>query len=399
MSKLPVGWNAPAHTLWQSAKRPEAIQQTLAALNAARPNEPRSLFVQLSYYAYLSGNYAESIRFAKATLMRHGPDAEIEKNTASALLRHGDIGQALEYALLAEEHATATPELLDLICSLHWRLDQPTQAIDYGGHALVAKDQRSRAGKINRPNPRMTNRTEVGGKANVVSFTVWGENPRYLRGGLRNALLMPEIYPGWRMRVYAATDVPADFIAAMRQCNVEIIMRDAKAPALARLAWRFEVANDKAVQRFLVRDIDSVISLREQAAVQAWVESEANFHVMRDWQTHTDLVLAGMWGGVAGLLPDIAREILRYSPRFLETPNIDQWFLGDIIWPRIAHDVIIHDRYYPVLGALSFPGPALDWPGGHVGQDEYATRNSVQAEALRDWSRTVPSLKLDQPVS
>lgn len=47
-----------------------------------------------------------------------------------------------------------------------------------------------------------------------------------------------------------------------------------------RLAWRFLVTDDPAKVRFLVRDADSVYSLRESLAVRAWTESDRWFHVM-----------------------------------------------------------------------------------------------------------------------
>jgi hypothetical protein len=35
---------------------------------------------------------------------------------------------------------------------------------------------------------------------------------------------------------------------------------------------------------------------------------------IRDGWTHTDLMLAGMWGGVAGALPDLQTQADRYVP-------------------------------------------------------------------------------------
>ena len=40
------------------------------------------------------------------------------------------------------------------------------------------------------------------------------------------------------------------------------------------LFWRFRVAEDDTVRRFLVRDCDAVINPREQAAVEEWLSSD-----------------------------------------------------------------------------------------------------------------------------
>ena len=67
--------------------------------------------------------------------------------------------------------------------------------------------------------------------------------------------------------------------------------------ALSGLMWRFLVLDDHEVDRFLIRDADSLISKREVAAIEAWQQSDKRFHLMRDYFSHTELLLAGMWGG------------------------------------------------------------------------------------------------------
>ena len=44
------------------------------------------------------------------------------------------------------------------------------------------------------------------------------------------------------------------------------------------------------------RDLDSVPSRREDAALQEWLDSKYAAHVMRDHPKHTMVMLAGMWG-------------------------------------------------------------------------------------------------------
>ena len=73
---------------------------------------------------------------------------------------------------------------------------------------------------------------------------------------------------------------------------------------------------------------------------------------MRDWWTHTDLVLAGMWGGVAGVLPDLRTMFNKYRSRHAETPHWDQWFL------RIACGHISVRPALCTTGVSRSPGPA-----------------------------------------
>ncbi|MGO2504311.1 MAG: hypothetical protein ACTH7C_14355, partial [Cobetia marina] len=161
-----------------------------------------------------------------------------------------------------------------------------------------------------------------------------------------------------------------------------------------RLCWRFAVADDPGVGYFLVRDCDSVISLREVRAVQMWLTSGRFFHVMRDWWTHTDLVLAGLWGGVAGVLPSMEGMLADWSPRQVETPNIDQWFLKERVWRYLRTSLMSHDRCYSLKvnsrASLAFPDDVLgELPAGnaHVGCDEWTRDPAFQRRQLGPWLR------------
>jgi hypothetical protein len=206
---------------------------------------------------------------------------------------------------------------------------------------------------------------------------------------------MPDLYPGWVMRLALDETVPADFVAVMRSLQVDVRLQPAGQPLRQRLCWRFLVANDPAVGRFQVRDCDSVFSLREVRAVDDWIASGRWFHVIRDWWTHTDLMLAGLWGGVAGVLPDLAPLLAGYQTGKAETPNIDQWFLRDCVWPLVRRHVLVHDRLFAVEGRVTLPDPQGNF---HVGQDEFSAHRRRQQLLLAAWIERLPCLRLpDDP--
>ena len=43
---------------------------------------------------------------------------------------------------------------------------------------------------------------------NVISFSLWGDNPKYTIGAIKNAMLAKDIYPGWICRFYLGRSVP-----------------------------------------------------------------------------------------------------------------------------------------------------------------------------------------------
>ena len=55
------------------------------------------------------------------------------------------------------------------------------------------------------------------------------------------------------------------------------------------------MADDPSVARFLIRDADSRLNLRENAAVHEWIESGYSFHIMRDHTAHFVPINGGMF--------------------------------------------------------------------------------------------------------
>jgi hypothetical protein len=79
--------------------------------------------------------------------------------------------------------------------------------------------------------------------------------------------------------------------------------------------WRFIAFKLHNAKYVIFRDADSLISDREAKLVNQWIKSNKPFHIIRDWFTHTDLILAGLWGGYAPFLQNID---ISYTP---QTPN------------------------------------------------------------------------------
>jgi hypothetical protein len=139
-----------------------------------------------------------------------------------------------------------------------------------------------------------------------------------------------------------------------------------------RLLWRFEAIADPAVRRFLVRDADSLLSVKERVAVDDWLRSPKHFHLMRDFRTHTDLMLAGLWGGVGGILPPPAKLLKEFRPWRVENDHVDQDLLTSTAWPTVRQSCLIHDSVFTgCLGSVPFP-PYGELPKGHhVGQNAF----------------------------
>ena len=143
----------------------------------------------------------------------------------------------------------------------------------------------------------------------LLSFAVWGDNPKYLLGATRNAILAKDIYPGWKCRFYVSNDVPSIILMNLSiYKNVDIVKMGPKGDWTG-MYWRFLPTSETDVDVLISRDTDSRLNLREKLAVDQWLESDYGFHIMRDHPAHGFPVLGGMWGAKKGCLPDMKQMI------------------------------------------------------------------------------------------
>jgi hypothetical protein len=186
----------------------------------------------------------------------------------------------------------------------------------------------------------------------VVSFSLWGDLPRYTVGALRNAELAARVYPSWVCRFYCGASVPPATLAALeRHAHVEVVRMPDPGDWRASF-WRFLPASDPEVEVMISRDTDSRLGPRERAAVDAWLASDRAFHVMRDHPWHCVPILAGMWGVRGDLLRNM-RELMAWWPPG-SWYHIDQQFLAVVVVPRVHDAWLVHDAY---ATGLPFPPP------------------------------------------
>jgi len=184
----------------------------------------------------------------------------------------------------------------------------------------------------------------------IISFSLWGQDPKYTVGAIRNAELASELYPDWTCRFYCAASVPFQIIYQLEDFkNVEIFHRDVWGDWTS-MFWRFEPASEDTVDIMISRDTDSRLSLREKAAVDEWESSSFGFHIMRDHPYHKYKILGGMWGAKKGILPQMKTLIDDFSQK--DSYGTDYEFFNNVIFELIHDKTLVHDEFF---AKKSFP--------------------------------------------
>lgn len=178
----------------------------------------------------------------------------------------------------------------------------------------------------------------------IVSFSLWGDNPNYTIGALRNAELVNQIYPGWISRFYCGNSVPQDLLGELKSIPNTQVVEMGVPGDWNGMFWRFYPASESDVDVFISRDSDSRVDLREKSAVDEWLLSDKKVHIMRDHPYHQSFMLGGMWGAKKGAIDNIKEKIDFFFK--VNSWGVDQNFLNNMIYPFVQTDIFVHDEYF-----------------------------------------------------
>jgi hypothetical protein len=191
---------------------------------------------------------------------------------------------------------------------------------------------------------------------NYLSYSLWGNNPLYNVGAIRNSEQVKNVYPNWKMILYYDNSVPSETIESL--IKNDVICLDMSNSNIHGSFWRFLASDLEDAEYVCFRDCDSRLSEREFLAVQEWIDSKKTLHVMRDHPAHVipyginePGILAGMWGIKSKTIPmtDLVSKFnqgktLTYGHDQIFSKTIYQIFLND----RCTHDEFYEKKPFPI---------------------------------------------------
>lgn len=183
----------------------------------------------------------------------------------------------------------------------------------------------------------------------IISFCLFGNKDKYCVGAIRNAELIPKIYPGWVMRVYITQSVPSHIRCELDNFPyVELVY--CKEDNWTSMLTRFYPASENDVDVFISRDCDSRLSEREAAAVQEWMNGPKLIHSMGDHPHHfnpSQALMGGMFGMKKHACPQMKDLLEQFCKQYPNAWQCDQDFLRDHVWPLVKHKVLAHSDLHP----------------------------------------------------
>ena len=221
---------------------------------------------------------------------------------------------------------------------------------------------------------------------NVISFCLWGDEPRYNIGLIKNIELAKKYYVDWECWCYIhEPSVNKDFINGLYEYNnVKVIIKtDFPIRNLRFMLWRIEPINHPDVNYLIARDTDTRIQPREVMAVQEWLDSGKSLHIMRDHFQHYPKILGGMFGIRCNKeLKEInwIEKVEEFYKKYGYDEN-DQHFLEQTLYKTYVDDRIIHDEIKLFEGkeCKQYPIPFErngNFVGCYIYEDESNNKNN-----------------------
>ncbi|WP_312759257.1 tetratricopeptide repeat protein [Pantoea brenneri] len=353
-------------------RRP-AVSLNPAALNARLESSAAQFRAAMQ-----QGDYAQAVRSCEEVLRYQPHQMQVLSDYALCLMRLGQHHKAYKtyqkiYQSPPAVRATASETWLDGLTEVCGWLDKQDEVARYGLESLMQSDARFRQGPrvafpAAQPEPIDLSQPQQ----NVIAFCLYGDQPRYCETLIKNVEVAPQLFPGWVCRIYLDDSVPQHVWQRLDQPHVERVDMSQEKTLFPTL-WRFLVMDDPSVKRFIVRDADSLLSEREAAAVNAWLASPYWFHHMRDYFSHTELLLAGMWGGCHGVFQQVEQTMREFIAQYRGSERFtDQYFLKTALWPTVRESILNHDELFHFHQAQPWPAhPPVRWqmPRFHVGSN------------------------------
>lgn len=176
----------------------------------------------------------------------------------------------------------------------------------------------------------------------IVSTSAYGNNDRYIIGAKRQYELSKEFYPNWEFRLY--TDDASKF-KELTDANIIEVTDNSHG-----VFWRFLPLFENDSNIVIVRDSDGRITIREQKAVQEWLDSNKQFHIFRDHEAHYEFpIIACAFGNKGKLSEDILHIMKAYMYKTNFYTN-DQIFLREYVFPTIKNNLMLHSMEHGWFG-------------------------------------------------
>jgi hypothetical protein len=147
-----------------------------------------------------------------------------------------------------------------------------------------------------------------------ISYTLFGNQPKYYVGAEKNILLNKTLLPDWETVIYYHKDnILPNTIEKLTELgglliDISEFRFSDKETIHYPYFWRFFTFLNNGIS--IVRDLDSRISLREVEYINRWLNSDCDYFIIRDHPWHSP-VPSGLFG-IKGKIFDFENHFIDF---------------------------------------------------------------------------------------
>jgi hypothetical protein len=192
----------------------------------------------------------------------------------------------------------------------------------------------------------------------VFSFCIYGSNPKYTFGLVKNLGQIRVHYPDFQTWIAVGNDVPQEYIEKYKRYpNVKLIHYPCTGGRL--MTYRFFPIDDPAVACMIVRDADSRFGDRDHECIRYFLSSDYCVFTIRDHRFHQCPIMGGQWGiQRTATFPNFQLEAIYTKIKDSITQgcgedayDTDQFFTRHYIYPKYgAHMIAFSSVPYTFSG-------------------------------------------------
>jgi len=226
----------------------------------------------------------------------------------------------------------------------------------------------------------------------VIAISLYNASSDHTWGVVRNAQLMPIIYPGWTLKVYTNRSLIQEgypnvaldpetitpyisdrVIKTLQLLKAEVIFVDSiTTKRIPPQLWSYLVADEREIEVFLIRLADNRISEREFTVVNTWINSRRreSVFVIKDHPKYSNMTLIdGLWGARSNdlrtFLGNVSMETLLEQHE--KEVNIAPAGYLELIYSKVQDDIVFYDSI-TCDKPRSIPFPEVKRSHSYIGQ-------------------------------
>jgi hypothetical protein len=186
----------------------------------------------------------------------------------------------------------------------------------------------------------------------IISFCLYGDNPLYFKGAIKNLEQYQKTYPDCKCYFYVRQGDVSDVMIDELESKGGKVIKCVNNVNWFMMFTRFLPFENKNNEFYLSRDTDGRLIHREVKAIEQWIESGKKFHIIRDHPWHNAPILGGMWGAKNLNLKNIRLMIMQWCLMYINQDESnekqkgpDQFFLTNM-YKLVKDEIFSQDEFF-----------------------------------------------------